>query len=609
MKEEFKILDAREHCRTRPGMYVGSTSMEKYEQFLMGEWGSVSYVPAINKMISEIVDNSIDEYLRSGGKFANKIDVSIDGNTVTVMDNGRGIPQEKVKTPDGDMISRPEAAWTRNNAGTSFGENRTTIGAHGLGAALVNYMSSSFVGKTWQNGNLLEVNCSDGCLHVNVKHKKRAGNGTEVSFTPDFALFEVNSLDEGEHIQLVEDRLVSLQLAFPEIKFSFNRKRIHITDMKKYAEMFAPKDASIIVEKNDNLSFFFASSEDGFRNNSFINGVNTRQGGVYVDYVVNNVMDELAVLIKKKHKIEVAKSTLKNGITFVLFAREFNNPKFDSQTKERLTNSQADVRTHYEESGAKDFKFLAKKLFAADDIIEPIIAAQIAKKEQQERREALRGQKKLKKIKVAKHIAASTQDASLSLCEGDSATGFFLSVRDPKKHGIYPLRGVIMNTWDLKPADVLKNKELSEVIAILGLDINNPDDLSNMNYKEIWTLADADVDGNKISTLLIAFFYKFWPKLFKEGRVSMLKTPIMIASKKGQEDKWFYTYKEAEDFKSKNEKTWSIRYIKGLGLLTEEEYSKILTEPVLYNVSIDNPELLDMMFGGDSAPRKEYMMA
>jgi len=107
---------------------------------------------------------------------------------------------------------------------------------------------------------------------------------------------------------------------------------------------------------------------------------------------------------------------------------------------------------------------------------------------------------------------------------------------------------------------------------------------------------------------LIGFFYKFWPKLFAERRVSMLKTPVMIASKNGQEDKWFYTYKEAEEFKSKNEKSWSIRFIKGLGLLTEEEYSKILSEPVLYNIRIDSPELLQMMFGNDSGPRKEYMM-
>lgn len=606
--EEFKILDARSHCRTRPGMYVGSTSKETVEQFLNGVWRQVTYVPAINKMTNEILENSIDEFIRSDGKFANKIDVTCKGDSVIVTDNGRGIPQEFVMTPEGDKIQRPVAAWTRNNAGTSFGETRITVGAHGLGAALVNYMSSSFIGRTWQNGTMLEVICSDGCLTTKVRTKPKVGNGTQVIFTPDFSLFEVDSLDEFDTTALIEDRLVSLQLAFPEIRFSFNGHKISVTDLKKYAALFTPEGASTIIEKTDDLAFFFAASDDGFRTNSFVNGVNTRQGGVYVDFIMNSMMDELAVMIKKKHKIEVAKSTLKNGITFVLFARNFVNPKFDSQTKERLTNPLADIRNHIEKSGVKDFKYIAKKLFAADDIIEPIIAAQIAKREQQDRRDALQGQKKLKKIKVAKHISASTKDASLSLCEGDSATGFFLSVRDPKKHGIYPLRGVVMNTWDLKPVDVVKNKELSEVIAILGLDINNPGDLSNMNYKDIWTLADADVDGNKISTLLVAFFYKFWPKLFEEKRVSMMKTPIMIASMKGKEDKWFYTYEEADEFK-KNGKGWHIRYIKGLGLLTEEEYAKILQTPVLYNVTIDDAELFHMMFGGDSQSRKEYMMA
>ena len=608
-KEEFKILSPRDHVRSRMGLYLGSSSREKIERFVRGEWRLVEYVPALNKIVDEILDNSIDEAIRTNFKHANKIDISVDGNTVSVSDNGRGIPQEDVITPENEKISRPVAAWTRVNAGTSFTEDRVSIGANGVGSSCTNFVSSSFIGRTWQEGNLIEVVCLDGCSTTEVKNKKQSGSGTEVIFTPDFSLFEVESLQELDTVDLIEDRLMSLQLAFPEIRFSFNKKKIQVTDMKKYASLFTPEEASTIIEKTDNLSFFFAASDDGFRTNSFVNGVNTRQGGVYVNYIVDNIMDELAVMVKRKHKIEVAKSTLKNGITFVMFARNFTNPKFDSQTKERLTNPQGEVRAHYEASGPKDFKYLARKLFAANDIIEPIIAAQIAKREQQDRREALQGQKKLKKIKVAKHISASTPAASLSLCEGDSATGFFLSVRDPKMHGIYPLRGVIMNTWDLKPADVLKNKELSEVIAILGLNINEPNNLSNMTYQDIWTLADADVDGNKISTLLIAFFYKFWPKLFEQGRVSMLKTPIMISSKKGQDDRWFYTYDEAEAFKTENGKTWSIRYIKGLGLLTEDEYSRILRQPVLYNISIDSPELFKMMFGSDSAPRKEYMMA
>jgi len=607
MSEEFKILSARDHCRLRPGMYVGSTAIETIEQFVLGKWKEAKYVPALNKMISEILDNSIDEFIRSKGEYATKIDVSIDGNTVTVTDNGRGIPQDEILTPEGEKILRPVAAWTKNNAGTSFGENRTTIGSHGLGAALVNYMSTEFIGRTWRNDSLLEVYSDNGGLNTKVKMKKRSGNGTEVSFVPDFSLFEISSLQDLDTLELVEDRLIGLQLAFPEIAFSLNKKRIQVRDMKKYAELFVEEGTSVIIEKGNGLSFFFTSSVDGFRTNSFINGVNTRQGGTYVDYIVNNVVDELLLLIKKKHKVEVAKSVIKNGLTFVLFANNFMNPKFDSQTKERLTNSASDVRTHFDIAEVHDFKHIARKIFGANDIIEPIIAAQLAKKMADEKRDALVAQKKLKKVKVAKHIAASSSDASLSLCEGDSAKGFFISVRDPQKHGIYPLRGVVMNTWDMKPSEVLKNKELSEVIAILGLDINNPNDLSNMTYKNIWTLTDADVDGNKISTLLVAFFYKFWPKLFDEGRVFLLKTPIMIASK-GSDTRWFYTYSEADEFKQNNS-GFEIRYIKGLGLLTAQEYSEILNNPVLYQITIDDAAYLQMMFGNDSQARKDFMMS
>jgi DNA gyrase/topoisomerase IV subunit B len=419
MSEDFKILSAREHCRLRPGMYVGSTSKESIEQFVFGKWKTAVYIPALNKMISEILDNSIDEFIRSGGKFATNIDVSIKSNTITVSDNGRGIPQDEIPTPEGDTILRPVAAWTKNNAGTSFGDNRTTIGAHGLGAALVNYMSSSFVGSTWQNGDLLEVVCTDGGLNTTVKKKSREGSGTEVSFSPDFSLFEVSSLQELDTIELIEDRLISLQMAFPEIRFSFNRKRIQVRDMKRYAEMFLEEGASFVLEKTENLSFFFASSNDGFRTNSFINGVNTRQGGTYVDYITNNVIDEVLTLIRKKHKIEVAKSVIKNGVTFVLFARNFTNPKFDSQTKERLTNPASNVKDHHENSGVHDFKHIARRIFAANDIIEPIIAAQLAKKLADDKRNALVAQKKLKKVKVAKHIAANNENAMLALVEGD----------------------------------------------------------------------------------------------------------------------------------------------------------------------------------------------
>jgi DNA gyrase/topoisomerase IV subunit B len=607
-KEEFKILTARDHVRTRIGMYMGSASKEEVDRFVLGEWKKSVYVPALSKMIDEILDNSIDEAIRTNFQYANKINVSIEDDKVIVTDNGRGIPQEEVYDETTQQkILRPVAAWTKVNAGTSFDDNRVTIGTNGVGSAATNFLSSKFVGKTWQNGKLVEVNCKNGGLEVKVNVKDKEGNGTEVSFVPDFSLFEVSSLSELDTVALLEDRLTSLQMAFPEIAFSFNKKRIQVSNIKKYASMFTSEDATVVTEISRDLTFFFAASEDGFRSNSFVNGVNTRQGGAYVDFIVNGIVDELAVMIKRRHKIEVAKNTIKGGLTFVMFARNFTNPKFDSQTKERLTNTMGNVKEHYESANVKDFSYLAKKIFAANDIIDPIIEAQLAKKLAADKRAATLAQKKLKKVKVAKHISANADDATLKIVEGDSAMGFLLKVRDPNKVGAFPLRGVIMNTWDMKPSEVLKNKELSELVAVLGLDINDPNSVDDMTYGQIASLTDADHDGiGHISPLLIAFFYKFWPRLLQEKRVYITRTPIMISTN-GKETKWFYTYEEASDFKSK-ETGWKHRYIKGLGSLTEEEYDRIINDPVYDIVTVDNVELFEMMFGKDSQPRKLFLM-
>ena len=603
--EQFRILTARQHVRERIGMYMGSSSKEDIERFILGEWKKTTYVPALSKMVDEILDNSIDEAIRTNFKFANKIDVSINSNKITVTDNGRGIPQDKIFDEAMQTeILRPVAAWTKVNAGTSFDDERVTIGTNGVGSAATNFLSKTFTGKTWSNQKSIQLDCKDGADTMNVKTGSKAGNGTEVSFVPDFELFEVDSLDQLDTIILIEDRLISLQMAFPEIQFSFNKKKIAVNNFKKYTEMFS--DISI-MEKTTNLSYFIAPSEDGFRTNSYINGVNTRQGGTYVDYFMNQIIDTLTVKIKRRHKVEVLKTTIKSGITFVMFARNFVNPKFDSQTKERLTNPFGNVKEHLDICRVRDAEWLANKILNTPDIIDPIIEAQLAKKLAADRRAATLAQKKLRKVKVAKHISANKDDATLKIVEGDSAMGFLLKVRDPDTVGAFPLRGVIMNTWDMKPAEVLKNKELSELVAVLGLDINDPDSVDNMTYKYIATLTDADHDGiGHISPLLIAFFYKFWPRLLLENRVQITRTPIMISTK-DKTVKWFYTYEDAQEFK-KNE-GWKHRYIKGLGSLTEDEYHVIINKPMYDTVTIDDASVFQMMFGKESSLRKEYMFA
>jgi DNA gyrase/topoisomerase IV subunit B len=604
-KEDFKILSARDHVRMRTGMYLGSTALEQQDRFVLGVWRTVSFVPALLKMVDEIIDNSIDEAIRTKFKHANEISVNVQKNRVTVTDNGRGIPLDEIlDTETGEKLLRPVAAWTRVRAGTSFDESRVTIGANGVGSACVNFMSKLFIGQTWSNGRMVEVRCTNGAENTSVMESANDGNGTSVEFRPDFSLLGVESFEDGDHIELIQDRLNSLQIAFPEIKFKVNGKLVKATNLKQYAELYAG-EGSYVTQSRDNLAMIIASSADGFRQNGYINGVNTRLGGSYNDYVINGVTDEMLKMIKRKYKVEVTRSTVKGGLVFVLFARNFVDPQYDAQTKERLTSSQSAVRQHYEETGALSFEQIAKKVMACEDIIEPIVEAQVAKKAAEEKRAATLAQKKLKRAKVQKHVAASGKDATLFLCEGDSAMGFLLKVRDPKTVGGFPLRGVVMNVFDKKPAEVLKNKELSELISVLGLDITDPDSVDNMDYKTVATLADADHDGNHISGLLLAFFYRFWPRLFTEGRVVITRTPIMISTKGGKTE-WFYSYDAAREFKSKNT-GWHHRYIKGLASLTEEEYDVIINQPRFDQIQIDNAKWFDVMFGKDSEPRKQWL--
>ena len=158
MSEDFKILTARQHVRERIGMYLGSSAREPIERFVMGKWAMVESVPALSKMIDEILDNAIDEAIRTNFKYANKIDVSVKmDNSIIITDNGRGIPQELVyDETTNTKIARATAAWTRVNAGTSFDDNRVTIGTNGVGSAATNFLSSKFTGKTWSNGKKIQ---------------------------------------------------------------------------------------------------------------------------------------------------------------------------------------------------------------------------------------------------------------------------------------------------------------------------------------------------------------------------------------------------------------------------------------------------------------------
>ncbi|UVD32384.1 ATP-binding protein [Enterobacter phage Entb_43] len=610
IKNEIKILSDREHIIKRSGMYIGSSAMEAHERFLFGKFQSVTYVPGVIKLIDEIIDNSVDEAIRTNFKFANKISVELKGNKVIVTDNGRGLPQAPVVTPEGDEIPGPVAAWTRPRAGGNFGDDaeRKTGGMNGVGSALTNIFSVTFAGATCDGHNEIIVRCSNGAENISwdskpAKEKEfiQTKTGTRVSFIPDFSHFESSGLTEVDE-SIVLDRLQTLAVVFPDIEFKFQGKKVN-GGFKKFAKQF---DEEAIVADEDNCSIAIGRSDDGFRQLTYVNNIHTSKGGSHVDLVVDELSNELIPMLKRKYKLEVNKARIKECFTFVMFVRDMSNMRFDSQTKERLTSPWGEVKAHLN----LDYKKLAQQVMKSEAIHMPIIEAMLARKLAAEKAAETKAAKAASKAKVAKHIKPELygndkEETTLFLTEGDSAIGYLLTTRDRKLHGGYPLRGKFLNTWGMTAAEAMKNKEVFDICAITGLTIG--EDYENLNYKNIAIMTDADVDGTgSIYPSLLAFFSN-WPRLFEEGRIRFVKTPVIIMSK-GEQQKWYYTAAEYEAEKD-GLAGWKLRYIKGLGSLEEDEYERVIQEPHYDVVSLPEnwKELFEMVMGDDAAPRKVWM--
>ncbi|UIW11634.1 MAG: topoisomerase II large subunit [Enterobacter phage ENC7] len=597
--DESFCLSDRDHIRKRPNMYVGSVNKEAHERFIMGKFRKVEYVEGLVKIINEILDNSIDEAIRTDFKHANKIDVKIDRNLVTISDNGRGIPQDDVRTPEGKIVPKPVAAWTMAKSGSNFDdENRVTMGMNGVGSFLTNCYSSIFIGETSNGKRKVTINCTDGAQNMDYRTSPTKEQGTTVKFTPDFSIFGVDGIDE-ETKEVIKDRLMALAVAFPAVRFTYNGETL-ANKFALYAGMYGEHT---IIQASTKVSFILASTEDGFKQKSFVNGLDTKNGGVHVDSMIDGIYAELEPMIKKKHAIEIPKARVKECLTLVVFLHNFNAPAFDSQTKEKLTNTAGEFNNH----AGLNYKKIAKQIMDTSEIITPIIESALIRKQAAEAAAITKAKKKAKKAKVAKHVPASGIDTdgvetTLFLTEGDSAVGQFIECRNEETQGAFPLRGKPLNTWGMSNSDILKNKELFELMAILNL---HPGDSSEMTYDNIGIMVDADVDGGDILTLLIAFFSR-WPELFEKKKIRYIRTPIIIA-KIGREEKWFYSLDEFTPFRDKAKE---VRYIKGLGSLRKEDYDRVLGDHLKYDTIVlgdEHKDVLELCFGDDSDPRKDWV--
>lgn len=603
---EFKILSEREHIRKRSAMYIGSITSEDISGILNFKYQTKKYIPGLVKIIEEIYQNSVDEAIRTNFEFGTEITVNIkddflNGWYVEIIDNGRGIPTKQI-----DGKYQAELSWTRARAGSNFSDdNRTTIGMNGIGSYLTTCFSKEFVGQSCDGKLNVIVKCLNGCETIETITEKSKSRGTKVKFYPDLKLFNTVNIDK-DVIELIEDRLMNLAICYPKITFKFNDKKLAIKNSAQLAKAFHD-NAIAFEDENFNLVVAPAGDDEEFRHLSFFNGIAIKNGGNHIDYFISGICAEILPLIKRKWKIEVLPNQIKQHLLLAFWIRNFPNPKFDSQSKERITNTIGEIKSFMN----LDFAKIAKKIVSTDEIIMPAIDSILRKKEALEKRAATNALKKVQKKKIANHIAANDKDPEkkiLYVAEGLSASGMGLSVRDPKYHGFYSLRGKVLNTHDMSAYDILKNKELSELIAIIGLDLSDSELLESvLNYGKIAGLQDMDPDGNAIFCLLLMFFSR-WPQLFKDQRILRVQTPLFVAKKKNKPTKYYYTFEEYENTKD-NLTGYDVTYIKGLGSLEKEDYKEtVITNPRFIAVTLDDIEKLNMTFGNSADLRKEWML-
>ena len=602
VEQKYRKLTDIEHVLLRPGMYVGSIKPHDSEVFLLGadekfKKTQVTYNPAFLKIFDEIISNSVDEHKRNPK--LNKIEVTIDREKcqVSIWDNG-GIPVQKHKEYD-EWI--PELIFSNLKTGSNFddSEERLVAGTNGVGATLTNIFSKEFKIKTCDGKKVFEQTFTDN-MHSKGKVKISDGKRgfTEIIYLPDLERFSMTSIDQ-THFSLMKKRVIDAAACNPKLTVSFNGETFSFKSFKHYAEHYVEE---VFYEESPRWKIGIGLSEDGFQQVSFVNSVETKDGGTHVEYVANQITNWLRERIKKKHKVEVKPSELRNHM-FLFVEASIVNSGFSSQTKEKLITEPKDFGSYHEISEK------TLKLVFQSEIIKQLLDW-IQEKQLAEERKQLRALNKyLDKTKIIKLIDAKNKHdrhkCTLAIFEGDSASSAFRQYRDPMTMGAFPLRGKFINVMELPNTKVIQNQEVKNLLASIGLKMGEePNDL---RYGKVFIYSDADPDGDSIAGLLINFFGKYWPELFERGIICRVMTPLVVA-KKGNEKKWFYTNKEFEAWEEaqKTLSGWSIEYKKGLAALENDEYKEIIQNPNYFVLDKGHnfQGTLETWFAGDSSPRK-----
>ena len=608
---KYKRLTDIEHVRKRSSVYVGSISNGTAE-FFVPEDGAIKFKEitinyGLQKLFDEIISNSVDEHIRSGN--VNNIWVELHQMTgeIVVRDDG-GIPV--VHHPE-HGIYIPEMIFSELRAGSNFDDsNRSTAGTNGMGGALCNILSKEFRVDTCDGKNRFVQQFSDGMnSRTEPSITKSKANGTTITFTPDYDYFGC-SLDD-DNVLKITRRVYDVAGCNPNIKVHLNGKLIKINSFKQYVEMFT--DSSVYDSSDDFEVAVAPTFDDSFRQVSFVNGIDTYNGGNHVEYVESQITKKIREFIKKKHKVDVKPNVIKQQMFLIMKCR-INAPTFTSQTKEFMSSEIRNFGTSYTPSD----KFIKKVL--ESEVVQKVLDWVEGEKRRNELAELRKLNKTTQSSNFLKRIlkfddatSKIRSECTLLLSEGDSAAKTILSARDSKLHGVFPLKGKPLNVRDIDVKKLVANEEFHNIMAIIGLKIGEKvKSKSDLRFGRIAIASDSDIDGLHISGLFFNMMHEFWPELFSMGLVYKLYTPLIIATQKG---------KVFEFFDSTSYNKWAnenpghkYKYYKGLGGFDTKDFKRFLQNQEKYMVRVDildksDTDALDIAFDKKLADaRKEWLL-
>ena len=621
--DQIQILEGLEAVRKRPGMYIGTTSTR-----------------GLHHLVYEIVDNAVDEALAG---YCSEIDVQINkDNSITVKDNGRGIPvgiNEKTGLPAVQVV------FTVLHAGGKFGGGgyKVSGGLHGVGASVVNALSQWLEVKVCREGKIHYQKYEYG--HV-VSELKVIGEcdsdftGTEVTFLPDNTIFE----DTVYQFKVLEERLretafltKNLKIILRDVREEEPKEEIFHYEggIKEFVSYLnegktALYDDILYCEGAVNNVYVEVALQhnDGYNENtiSFVNNINTPEGGTQVEgfkRALTKTFNSYARTKKvlKDNEENLSGEDIREGLTAIISVK-IEDPQFEGQTKQKLGNSEARAAVENVMSEQLTY-FLEQNPNVGKIICEKAVLAQRARFAARNAREATRRKTALDVAALPGKLAdCSDKDpkkCEIFIVEGDSAGGSAKKARTRATQAILPLRGKILNVEKARIDKIMANAEIRAMITAFGTGIQDDFDISKLRYDKIIIMTDADVDGAHIDTLMLTFFYRFMPELIKDGHVYLAMPPLYQVTRN---KKNYYAYNDDELNKILTEigrdNQNKIQRYKGLGEMDASQLWETTMDPntrILKQVKIDEEKLSEMdqtfttLMGDEVEPRREFIEA